>query len=101
MSEQTGTNDPTSSTDGGDGEAVWAGSSQDGRASQATQDSPAMSQHPAGVAEKIDGIVAQTRADAAGHETYDVRHVLAERFAQAGIEVDEVDFDGLVARASG
>lgn len=110
MSEQTDPSDDTTQDaaraddhhgqDGGR-DAVWAGSAQKGRSAADTQDLPAMSQNDAGLAEKIDGIVAQTRADAAGHQNYDVRHVLVERFAQAGIEVEDADLDDLVARASG
>ncbi|MDJ1114571.1 hypothetical protein [Microbacterium dauci] len=106
MSEQTDPReDPTTGADhhGEDGrrDAVWAGSTQEGREQRATQDLPAMSQHPADVSDKIDGVVAQTRADAAGHENFDVRRVLVERLAQAGIEVDDAQLDDLAARASG
>ena len=74
-------------------EKVWAGSSQDEMADEQEQRLPSMSQNNASQAEKVAGIVAQVRADAATGSADEVRHVLAQRLEQAGLTLgdDEID----------
>lgn len=57
--------------------------------STATQNAPAMDQHPTTDQERIDGILAQTRADLAGADEAEIARVLRQRFEQSGLDVDE------------
>ncbi|GAA3642385.1 hypothetical protein GCM10022200_27730 [Microbacterium awajiense] len=60
------------------------------------QDQPILAQNNAPDSEKIAGIVAQTRIDAADQEHESVRHILAQRLEQAGVQVEDDELDGLV-----
>ena len=61
-----------------------------------TQDEPAMDLHDTDDQAKIDGIVAQTRADfAAEADPAHLEHALRQRFTDAGIDVDDERIRGL------
>lgn len=47
--------------------------------------------------ERVDGVLAQMRADITIGHVDDVRSALAQRLADAGIPVDADELDGLVA----
>ncbi len=53
-----------------------------------TQDAPAMDQHPVTEADKIAGIVAQVRADAADLPEERAREILRQRLRDAGLPTD-------------
>ncbi len=53
-----------------------------------TQDAPAMDQHPVTAADKIAGIVAQVRADAADLPDDRTREMLRQRLQDAGLSTD-------------
>lgn len=53
-----------------------------------TQDAPAMDQHPVTEADKISGIVAQVRSDAAGLPDDRTREMLRQRLRDAGLPTD-------------
>lgn len=57
-----------------------------------------MAQNDAGDDEKIDGILAQTRADLAGHDGQDAARVLAQRLDQAGLPASDDDVAALLER---
>lgn len=61
------------------------------------QDQPILAQNNAPDSEKIAGIVSQTRIDAADQSDDQVRHILAQRLEQAGIEADDDELDRLAA----
>ncbi|WP_394279510.1 hypothetical protein [Microbacterium sp.] len=63
-----------------------------------TQDGPAMTQHPAGVDDKVEGIIVQTRADLAENREIDARAVLVERLAQAGLSLSDAEVDAAASR---
>lgn len=63
------------------------------------QDQPILAQNNAPDSEKIAGIVEQTRTDVAGHPAERVRDILAQRFEQAGIQIDDAELDRLTAEA--
>jgi hypothetical protein len=50
--------------------------------------------------EKIDGIVAQTRGDVGQGNVSDVAEALRQRLEDAGIQVNEGEFEGILARVS-
>jgi len=60
------------------------------------QDLPAMAQNNAVAAEKLAGIIAQTRADLPGATAEQISYLLRERAAQAGLHLD-VDVASQVA----
>ncbi|GAA3898804.1 hypothetical protein [Microbacterium invictum] len=53
------------------------------------QDLPAMAQNNAVTAEKLAGIIAQTRADLPGAKAESIAYTLRERAAQAGLHLDD------------
>ncbi|GAA5026080.1 hypothetical protein ACFQRL_12215 [Microbacterium fluvii] len=59
------------------------------------EDQPAMEQNVASDADKVDGIVAQVRADLAGESPERIAAVLAQRLEQAGIALSHSDIDAL------
>ncbi|MFJ6678443.1 hypothetical protein ACIQLK_04855 [Microbacterium sp. NPDC091382] len=69
-----------------------------GRPGEPIQSEPAMSQNPADVAQKVDGIVVQTRADLAGQDGVDGASVLARRLSDAGIDLTDDEMAAAVAR---
>ncbi len=64
----------------------------------AAQDGPVMDQHPVTRKDKVDGIVAQTRADVGDAGAGRVADVLRQRLADAGIETDDEELDRLTER---
>lgn len=52
------------------------------------QDAPALDQNDASDEDRIAGIVAQTRSDVGGEGIERIADVLAQRFADAGLDVD-------------
>jgi hypothetical protein len=70
-------------------EAMTMRESHDGQAADATD------------AEKVEGIVVQTRADLDGVPFGRARSVLAQRLADAGLEIGDEDLDALALRVAG
>lgn len=62
------------------------------------QKMPAMSENNATAYDKLDGLVAQMRADLAGESVATVEHALRGRIEQAGLEVSDAEFGDLVHR---
>ncbi len=62
------------------------------RTGDAVQNAPAMDMNDTTTSERVDGIVAQTRADHASDGTERIAEVLRQRLSQAGIDLtdDEV-----------
>lgn len=79
-------------------ETLTAGEAQRAQGADGTQSMPAMSQNNAPDADKIEGILAQTRQDVAhlGHER--VVQVLTQRFEQTGITVSDEEIADLARR---
>ncbi len=68
---------------------VTVGQAQHAMRGAREQDMPAMSQNNAVTAEKLAGIIAQTRADLPGASTDAIAYMLRERAAQAGLHLDD------------
>lgn len=82
----------SSGRQGAAGEGAAAGDASDAAAadSNGTQDEPAMDTHETTDQAKIDGIVAQTRADfPSGSDAEGMEHALRQRFSDVGIAVDD------------
>lgn len=62
------------------------------------QDEPAMDMHTATEAEKLDGIVAQTRVDVGDKSPERIAEVLRQRCDQSGIALDDERLAELVTR---
>ena len=69
-----------------------------GHAGDAVQAEPAMSVNPADAGQKLDGIIAQTRADLQGHDSVDPRNVLAQRLTDAGLSLSDDEMAAALAR---
>lgn len=80
-------------------ETLTAGEAQRQAGAGGEQDLPAMAQNNSSDAEKIDGIVRQTRADLAGEDGERVQAVLRQRFAEAGLEVSDAEIARLTGAA--
>ncbi|GAA1854687.1 hypothetical protein ACFQZV_04340 [Microbacterium koreense] len=74
----------------GEAQAAMSGASE--------QDVPAMAQNNAPAADKIAGIVAQTRQDAADQPRERIVEVLSQRLDQAGVALTAEDIDELAGR---
>lgn len=59
---------------------------------------PALAQNDADAAQKIDGILAQTRADLAGHDRTDARLLLERRLHDAGVALTEDELTAALAK---
>ncbi|MDZ8171707.1 hypothetical protein [Microbacterium xanthum] len=70
----------------------------DGLGERGEQTLPAMSENNAAASDKLDGVVAQMRADLAGESVATVEHALRGRIEQTGLEVSDARFDDLVKR---
>lgn len=68
---------------------VTVGEAQHAMRGATEQDLPAMSQNNAVTAEKLAGIIAQTRADLPGATADAIAYLLRERAAQAGLHLDD------------
>lgn len=68
---------------------VTVGQAQHAMRGAREQDMPAMSQNNASVAEKLAGIIAQTRADLSGATATQIGYLLRERAAQAGLHLED------------
>ncbi|RLK52790.1 hypothetical protein [Microbacterium telephonicum] len=66
-----------------------------------TQDEPAQEQNVATDAERLDGILAQTRADVGGEDTSVVATALRRRLDDVGLDIDAAEIDRLVAEIAG
>ena len=63
-----------------------------------TQDEPSMDASPTTAQAKIDGIVAQTRADfPEGADAARFEHALRQRFRETGVDVDDEQIRALMA----
>lgn len=60
------------------------------------QDATALDHHDTSTRERINGIIEQTRQDMLGRDRDEIRDVLVERFRDAGIEISDVELDGMV-----
>lgn len=76
-------------------DTLTAGEAQSAMSGSSEQDSPAMAQNNAPDADKIAGIVAQTRQDAEGQSREWIVEVLTQRLRQAGVDLAAVDVDTL------
>ena len=88
--------DPDHHGQDGGRDHVWAGRSQDEMAGDAEQTVPSMSQNNATADEKVAGVIAQVRADAATGNADEVRRQLAQRLEQAGLALDDAGLDDAV-----
>lgn len=70
-------------------ESVSVSAAQKERGADATQSGPAMSQNNAGADEKLDGIIAQTRADLPDESAARIAEVLLQRAAQVGVTLSD------------
>lgn len=95
---EVGAVDPDHHGQDGGRDTLTVGEAQRAAGDADTQSRPAMSQNNASDAEKVDGIIAQTRVDVAqlGHER--VVQVLRQRFEQTGIEVSDADVEEYARR---
>lgn len=66
-----------------------------------TQDEPVMDQHEATDDDKVDGIVAQVRADVGDKGERRIAEVLRQRLDQAGVAYDDALVAASVARVRG
>lgn len=96
MNEQNEHN-PSRDHHGQDGgrDALTAAESQDALSDAQEQRLPSMTQNNASEVEKVTGILVQTRADMGAEPRERVVQALAERLAQAGIEVSSADVEEL------
>lgn len=65
------------------------------------QDEPVMDQHEATDDDKVDGIVAQVRADVGDKGERRIAEVLRQRLGQAGVAYDDALVAASVARVRG
>jgi hypothetical protein len=66
-----------------------------------TQDEPIQDQHFQPDADKVAGILVQQEADLAGHDEAQVLDALRQRFADAGLQLDDDALRGHAARIAG
>lgn len=66
-----------------------------------TQDEPALAQNTTTDQERLDGLVAQMRADFSGEDASVVEQALRSRLNDTGIELDADAFAGVVAQVAG
>lgn len=66
----------------------------------ATQDEPALAMHDATEGERLDGLVAQLRADVLGENVATVEKAVRGRIAETGLTVDEDVVARLIAELS-
>jgi hypothetical protein len=70
-------------------------------ADTSTQDEPLLEQNDATTQEKVDGIIAQTRADLGDESAERFAEVLHQRFDDAGMQLTDEQIRGLADGASG
>ncbi|WP_431802867.1 hypothetical protein [Microbacterium sp. bgisy203] len=68
--------------------------------SEGTQDEPALDQNAASDQDKLDGLVAQLRADVAGENAATVEQAVRRRLDDTGIALGEERIAALVAELS-
>lgn len=68
--------------------------------SEETQDEPALDQNAASDQDKLDGLVAQLRADVAGQNAVTVEQAVRRRLDDTGLALDEERIAALVAELS-
>lgn len=68
--------------------------------SEPTQDGPSLAQNATSPQERLDGLVAQLRADVAGADATTVEKAVRARLADTGIALDEPAIARLVADLS-
>lgn len=66
-----------------------------------TQDEPVLDQNTATEQERLDGLIAQLRADVTGEDTATVEAAVRRRLSDTGIEADEALVRRLVADLAG
>lgn len=66
-----------------------------------TQDDPVLDQNTAAEQERLDGLIAQLRADVTGEDTATVETAVRRRLSDTGIEADEALVRRLVADLAG
>lgn len=59
------------------------------------QDATVLDRHDATTRERINGIVEQTRQDMLGRDRDEIRELLVDRFADAGIELRDAELDNI------
>ena len=65
------------------------------------QDGPALAMHETDDRERLDGLVAQLRADLAGENRATVEHGVRQRLSQVGLNLDDDEFERIVAELVG
>ncbi len=65
------------------------------------QDGPALSMHTTDDTERLDGLLAQVRADLAGQNPATVEHGLRQRLSQVGLELDDDEVARFVEEHAG
>ena len=65
------------------------------------QDEPVLDQNTAAEQERLDGLIAQLRADVTGEDTATVETAVRRRLSDTGIEADEALVRRLVADLAG
>ncbi|WP_314855343.1 hypothetical protein [uncultured Microbacterium sp.] len=66
-----------------------------------TQEEPVLDQNTAAEQERLDGLIAQLRADVTGEDTATVETAVRRRLSDTGIEADEALVRRLVADLAG
>lgn len=66
-----------------------------------TQDEPVLDQNTAAEQERLDGLIAQLRADVTGEDTATVETAVRRRLSDTGVEADEDLVRRLVAELAG
>lgn len=68
---------------------------------EGAQDGPALSMHTTDDTERLDGLLAQVRADLAGQNPSTVEHGLRQRLSQVGLQLDDDEVARLVDELAG
>ncbi|HWI31389.1 MAG TPA: hypothetical protein VNT50_07845 [Microbacterium sp.] len=77
---------------------TWSGPVPDDSADSGTQDGPIQDMNAPTLDEKLEGIIAQTRADVAAQDDQDVALLVRRRLEDAGIPATDDDISRIVAR---
>lgn len=64
------------------------------------QDGPALSMHTTDDDERLDGLLAQMKADLTGQNAATIEHALRRRLDETGLTIDDAEVDRIVAELS-